>query len=98
MTINEQFWSVGDNHKSLAIQRLGQVRTLFEGEKTLLFWAGLLILSLASVVLFTVVWNIHGYTSTNLGMYIQTYIPLIVGAIVFILIGLFMMKSGVKKE
>ena len=71
---------------------------MFEGEKTLLFWAGLLILSFASVVLFTVIWTLRGYSSTNLNMFIQNYIPLIVGAIVFILIGLYMMKSGVKKS
>ena len=71
---------------------------MFEGEKTLLFWAGLLILSFASVVLFTVIWTLRGYSSTNLNMFIQNYIPLIVGAIGFILIGLYMMKSGVKKS
>jgi putative Mn2+ efflux pump MntP len=65
-------------------------------EKTPLFWAGLIILSLASVVLFTVIWTLRGYSSTNLNLFIQQYIPLFVGAIVFILIGLFMMKSGIR--
>ena len=94
----EQFWNTGDNHKSLAIQRLGQVLTLFKGEKTLLFWAGLLILGFASWFLFGTVWSIRSYSSTNLDQYFQYSIPFVVGAVVFILIGLYMMKSGVKRE
>lgn len=86
---------------------------LFEGEKTSLFWAGLLILGFALVVLFSSIWNVQNYTDTilvfesgsavpvqaglSLNLYIQIILPWIVGGIVFILIGFYMMKSGVKR-
>jgi putative Mn2+ efflux pump MntP len=74
---------------------------LFEGDKTPLFWAGLVILSLASVVLFSVFWSYRSYASilyNNFNIFIIDNLPPIVGAIIFILIGLYMMKSGVKKS
>lgn len=51
-------------------------------------------MGLASVGLFTVVWH---YTIYNSDYYLRSSVPLIVGGIVFILIGFYMMKSGVKK-
>jgi hypothetical protein len=71
---------------------------LFEGEKTYVFWVGLLILSLASWLLFGTVWSIGGYSSTNWDQYFKNSVPFFVGAVIFILIGLYMMKSGVKRE
>jgi len=68
---------------------------MFEGEKTLVFWIGLIILALASVGLFAIVW----YDAVSFYQYWWKYsVPFIVAAIVFILIGLYMMMSGVKKE
>jgi hypothetical protein len=67
---------------------------VFEGEKTFVFWIGLIILGLASLGLFSIVW----FNAVNLyapSMEIQ--VPFIVGTVVFILIGFYMMKSGVKK-
>ncbi len=67
-----------------------------KGEKTTVFWVGLIILGVASTVLFDRIWKeifiyrIYRYTPISL--------PTIVGAIIFILIGLYMMRSGVKKE
>jgi len=72
---------------------------VFEGEKTLVFWIGLIILGLASVGLFGIVYTIavwNGYID-RFAMLKQA-VPLIAGAIVFILIGLYMMKSSVKKS
>jgi len=76
------------------------VLTLFKGEKTLLFWLGLIILSLSSVFLFSVIWGMRSYSSLpyNFYNYLENNIPVIVGAIVFIIVGLFMMNSGVKKN
>jgi len=73
---------------------------LFKGEKTLLFWLGLIILSLSSVFLFSVIWGMRSYSSLpyNFYNYLENNIPVIVGAIVFIIVGLFMMNSGVKKN
>lgn len=72
---------------------------MFEGERTYVFWFGLIILGLASVGLFGILWVIvvwNGYM--NPFRMLKQAVPVIVGGIVFILIGLYMMKSGVKKE
>ena len=73
---------------------------MFRGEKTSVFWAGLLILSLASIILFAVVWSMRNYASLPYNLYysVENNLPVIVGGIVFILIGLVMMKSGARKE
>jgi len=73
------------------------VLILFEGEKTYLFWAGLIILSLASLLLFAMVWSLRSY-SLAASSYAVNNLPQFIGAIVFILIGFYMMKSGVKRE
>ena len=68
---------------------------MFEGEKTFVFWIGLIILGLASVGLFSVLW----YNAIHPSEYfLRSSVPVIVGGVVFILIGLYMMKSGVKKK
>jgi len=72
---------------------------MFEGEKTFVFWIGLIILGLASVGLFGILWMIavwNGY-GDRFRMTKQT-VPVIVGGVVFVLIGLYMMKSGVKEK
>ena len=72
---------------------------MFEGERTFVFWIGLIILGLASVGLFGILWMIaiwNGYID-RLGMLKQA-VPVIVGGVVFILIGLYMMISGLKKK
>jgi len=72
---------------------------MFEDEKTYVFWIGLIILALASVGLFGILWMIAVWNvyMDRLVMLKQA-VPVIVGGVVFILIGLFMMKSGVKRE
>ncbi len=81
--------------------------TLFNGEKTSLYWVGLIIVGFASLVLFASVWqfivsymNYLSYSSLHPSTYyyFQSYVPIIVGGIIFMLIGLYMMKSGAKKE
>ncbi len=72
---------------------------MFEGEKTIIFWIGLIILGLASVGLFGILWMIaiwDGYMDRF--EMLKQAVPVIVGGVVFILIGLYMMKSGVKKK
>ena len=74
---------------------------MFEGERTFVFWIGLIILGLASVGLFSMLWMIAVW---DVPQYLDRFtilkqaVPVIVGGIVFILIGLYMMKSGVKKK
>lgn len=72
---------------------------MFRGEKTFLFWIGLIILGLASVGLLGILWMIavwNGYED-RFGMLKQA-VPVIVGGVVFMLIGLYMLKSGVTKK
>ncbi|UCC28465.1 MAG: hypothetical protein JSW29_03225 [Candidatus Bathyarchaeota archaeon] len=67
--------------------------------KTLVYWIGLIILGLASVGLFGILWMIavwDGYMDRF--EMLKQAVPVIVGGAVFILIGLYMMKSGVKKK
>ncbi len=73
---------------------------MFEGEKTYVFWLGLIILGLASISLFSVVWyfTVMGPTYPGSDYYWKLLTPPIVGAIIFILIGLYMMKSGAKTQ
>lgn len=74
---------------------------MFKGEKTFVFWIGLIILGLAAVALFAIIWFnaiaiLKAYPYA-FGPSFEFQVPFIVAAIVFILIGLYMMKSGVKK-
>jgi len=73
---------------------------MFEGEKTIVFWLGLIILGLASVALFSVLWftilTAQPYVNTD--YYWRLLVPPVVAGIVFILIGLYMMKSGTRKK
>ena len=75
---------------------------MMKGEKTTIFWAGLFILGLASTVLFSFVWSriamavvITGDPSYFWNWYYA--LPFTVGSVVFILIGLYMMKSGTER-
>lgn len=84
--------------------------TMFEGEKTYVFWVGLTILGLASVGLFTILWLIFMYYPAHYHFYHgdypkyfptyfwKYYVWFIVGAVVFILIGSYMLKSCVERE
>jgi hypothetical protein len=69
----------------------------FAGEKSRLFWFGLVLATAAFVVLFSVVW-LTQYSSAPFGIdYNKVLVPTAVGALVFCLTGLYMMKSGVKR-
>ncbi len=72
---------------------------MFEGEKTHIFWLGLIILGLASVLLFMTLWDVavrvwQGYWRS----YYTGFVPPLFGGVVFLLIGLYMMKSGAKQK
>jgi len=72
---------------------------MFKGNKTSVFWFGLLIVGLASVILFSLLWSIIMFSPpAQLNYYWKLYVPPIVGSVVFILIGWFMMESGRKTE
>jgi hypothetical protein len=72
---------------------------MFEGEKTFVFWIGLIILAVASVDLFGIVWMLAVWNEYMDRLTTLKYqVPALVGGVVFVLIGLYMMKSGVKKK
>jgi len=72
---------------------------MFESEKTIVFWLGLIILGFASIALFSTLWftiiAAQPYYSVD---YWRLLVPPVVGSVVFILIGLYMIKSGTKKK
>lgn len=73
---------------------------MFKGEKTLVFWAGLFVLGLASWGLFASIWS---SMRTLLDMYlyycdIENNLPAAASSVVFVLIGIYMMKLGVTKQ
>lgn len=69
---------------------------MFVGEKTWVFWVGLIILALASVTLFAIVW--FNAVIVPYQPAIEYQVPFIVGVVVFIIIGLYMMTSGIRKK
>jgi len=72
---------------------------MFEGERTFVFWIGLIILALASVGLFGILWVLAVWNEYIDRLTMLKYqVPAIVGGVVFVFIGLYMMKSGVKKK
>jgi putative Mn2+ efflux pump MntP len=64
-------------------------------EKT--FWAGLIILSLSSLVLFQEVWNAWSFSMYYNSWWMFSF-PVVVGTIVFIFLGFTMMRSGLRKD
>lgn len=68
---------------------------MFEGEKTRVFWWGLIFCAISVIVLFNIFW----YTlAISTGLSLVTFGPEIFGSIVFLLVGLYMMKNGTKKK
>lgn len=69
-------------------------------EKTTVFWIGLILLSAASVFLFGVLWIVAAVFHPNFRREIvrSPLIPAIVGGVVFIFIGIYMMRSGVSER
>jgi len=75
------------------------VENVFEGEKTWVFWIGLIIFASACVGVFSVVWGLAAFPEAyNREYFVRFLPPPIVGSVVFIIIGFYMMKSGVKKQ
>ena len=65
----------------------------------MVFWIGLILLALALVSLFEIFWMVTVVMyPANRMEFLKGLVPLIVGSVVFVLIGLYMMKSGVKKK
>ncbi len=82
-------------------ERRRRLRRLFNGRKTGLFWKGLIIFGLSITALFYTLWSpLYAYlvSSRSLGLYWLNGVPPMFGGVVFMFIGLYMMKSGVVEE
>lgn len=68
-------------------------------EKTMVFWVGLILFSLALIELFEIVWmvTVVMYPANRIE-FLKGLVPLIVGGIVFMIIGAYMMRSEAKKR
>jgi hypothetical protein len=80
---------------------------VFEGEKTVPFWAGLVIFGFSLYFFVTAIWQIIYYSffyQTYINpnsfrlTFLQSTVPMIIGGIIFMSIGLYMMKLGAKKN
>ena len=72
---------------------------MFEGEKTWVFWVGLIIFASACVSAFSTSWMLASFPETyTTDLFVRLLVPPIVGSVVFIIVGFYMMKSGVKKQ
>jgi len=73
---------------------------MFRGEKTAVFWIGLLIVGMSSMVLFSTIWYILLTSVSSQTAYFSwgNWVPPITGAVTFLLIGLYMMKSGTRQK
>jgi len=74
---------------------------MLQGEKTKIFWIGLIIFGISLVVLFASVWYPFSYYGAYSAYYWyfawRSVAPWIFGSLVFLVIGGYMMKSGAKK-
>jgi len=68
---------------------------MFAGRRTRIFWLGLIICALSICVLFNILWYSLVLMAYSDWRYLM---PFIFSGVVFLLVGLYMMKSGVKKE
>lgn len=71
---------------------------MFKGEKTKVFWWGLIIFGLALVELFGALWYLFAIDYSYYYATWRFFAPWIFGGAVFLLIGFYMMRSGVEKE
>jgi di/tricarboxylate transporter len=67
---------------------------MLKGRKTIIFWSGLIFCALSVCVLFAILWYNYVLNWFSWGY----MMPFIFGSIVFLLVGLYMMISGVEKE
>ena len=63
-------------------------------ERTMVFWVGLILFALALVELFGIVWMMIVARPPHDFIIKSPLIPLIIGGIIFMVIGIVMMRSG----
>ena len=62
-------------------------------KKTLIFWVGLIITVLSLLFLFQFLWMVYVVKAITHPEFITGMVPAIVGAIIFVVIGIWMMLS-----
>ena len=75
----------------------GQSWRVSTKQKSMVFWVGLILFCLAALLLFEIVWMtaVVMYPANVIRtQFLKGLVPLIVGGIVFMVIGTYMMKSG----
>jgi ABC-type enterochelin transport system permease subunit len=71
---------------------------MFEGEKTTIFWIGLIVFGYSIYLFCQVIWQVI-FTFSDFPVEIGVVaVPAIIGGTIFLIIGLKIMKTGVKKE
>lgn len=66
-------------------------------ERSMVFWAGVILFCLAFIALFQIVWMVTVVMyPANRAEFTKGLVPLIVGSIIFMVVGIAMMKSGHK--
>ena len=78
---------------------------MFEGEKTAIFWLGLVVFGFSIYEFCSAGWFIFAYATSQsiipMTLYptvLNTIVPPIIGGIIFVIIGLYIMKAGVRKN
>jgi putative Mn2+ efflux pump MntP len=84
---------------------------VFEGEKTMVFWVGLLVFGYSLVQFCSAIWQTIYYVAIYPRVFssplssgileaeeLSLQIPLIISGVIFAVIGLYMMKKGVKQQ
>jgi hypothetical protein len=81
---------------------------VFKGEKTTTFWIGLIVFGYSIVQFCQAIWQTIYYyfiypsvisLDPTIHIYmLGTAVPLVIGGIIFLIIGLYIMKAGVRKE
>ena len=76
---------------------------MFEGEKTYVFWIGLIILGYSITQFVSAIWQTMYYFTATYGQSLSSLfglslVPGIASGIIFMTIGVYMMKAGTKKK
>jgi hypothetical protein len=85
---------------------------VFKGEKNTVFWAGLIILGISLFGFCNSIWQVIydyffypivtsssvSFTNTFRISMISSIVPSLIGGVIFMVIGLYMMKSGIRKN
>jgi len=74
------------------------VEEVFEGERTWVFWVGLFLFAQSCIAAFSASWWLAVTEPDKREFFVRFLPPCIFSAVVFIIIGLYMMATGVKKQ